>query len=390
MESNELMKLWEAPRTSWLVSGQDDPARAALLKAELSRRRGLRVIVAAEEAVPAVLETARRAGLKRLRTLPAAGEGYFPAFTPGRARDRESRLLELLRVQGWEEAEIGKANAYLDFILGLDEAVHRAPPRLDMKLLEEYRGVFGVERALQQVAPREPAHRVYLEAYAESASAGPRLENFLRGLEDCLHLDAPRSASLSRCRPGEVVLVPVPDTMNPRQRAILFQLLAWDIRDTGGLVAVDIIEGPQKWGGELASLLEQVMSRASVTLYCSDLFARDEALVKRIKGLFGNAIYLYHSEMASCKAISAQFGEVAVVHPVYTQDRDRRMRSNRMLDKLMGTDRVDHYAFPAPVHEPLFRPEEINGLEHGGCLVKTREDAFMTEVCLNIWNGGVP
>ncbi len=35
MES-ELMKLWGAPRTSWLVSGQDEPARAALLKAELS------------------------------------------------------------------------------------------------------------------------------------------------------------------------------------------------------------------------------------------------------------------------------------------------------------------------------------------------------------------
>ena len=382
---NELMKLWQVPRSSWLVSGQDEPARAALLQAELARRRGLRVIVATEEAVPAAVQAARRAGFKRLRTLPAAGEGYFPAFTPGRATERESRLLELLRVQGWEEAEVGKANAYLDFILGLDETVHRAPPRLDVKLLEQYRGVFGVERALWKLGLDEDTRRVYLQAYAECASAGPRIENFLRGLEASLHLDAPRSASLSRCRPGEVVLIAVPDTMNPRQRAVLFQLLVWDIRDTGGLVALDVIEGPQKWGGELASLLEQVVSRASVTLYCSDLFARDEALVKRIKGLFGNAIYLYHSEMASCKAISAEFGEVAVVHPVYTQDRDRRLRSSRMLDKLMGSDRVDHYAFPAPVHEPLFRPEEINGLEHGGCLVKTREDAFMTEI-----NGGVP
>lgn len=382
---NELMKLWQVPRSSWLVSGQDEPARAALLQAELARRRGLRVIVATEEAVPAAVQAARRAGFKRLRTLPAAGEGYFPAFTPGRATERESRLLELLRVQGWEEAEVGKANAYLDFILGLDETVHRAPPQLDMKLLQKYRGVFGVERALWKLGLDEDTRRIWLEAYAECASAGPRLENFLRGLEASLHLDAPRAASLSRLGPGEAALIPVPDTMNPRQRAVLFQLLVWDIRDTGGLVALDVIEGPQKWGGELASLLEQVVSRASVTLYCSDLFARDEALVKRIKGLFGNAIYLYHSEMASCKAISAEFGEVAVVHPVYTQDRDRRLRSSRMLDKLMGSDRVDHYAFPAPVHEPLFRPEEINGLEHGGCLVKTREDAFMTEI-----NGGVP
>ena len=44
---NELMKLWQMPRSSWLVSGQDEPARAALLQAELARRRGLRVIVAA-------------------------------------------------------------------------------------------------------------------------------------------------------------------------------------------------------------------------------------------------------------------------------------------------------------------------------------------------------
>lgn len=243
---NELMKLWQVPRSSWLVSGQDEPARAALLQAELARR-GLRVIVATEEAVPAAVQAARRAGFKRLRTLPAAGEGYFPAFTPGRATERESRLLELLRVQGWEEAEVGKANAYLDFILGLDETVHRAPPQLDMKLLQEYRGVFGVERALWKLGLDEDTRRIWLEAYAECASAGPRIENFLRGLEVSLHLDAPHAASLSRLGPGEAAaLVPVPDTMNPRQRAALFQLLVWDIRDAGGLIALDIIEGGRK------------------------------------------------------------------------------------------------------------------------------------------------
>lgn len=381
---NELMKLWQVPRSSWLVSGQDEPARAALLQAELARR-GLRVIVATEEAVPAAVQAARRVGFKRLRTLPAAGEGYFPAFTPGRATERESRLLELLRVQGWEEAEVGKANAYLDFILGLDETVHRAPPQLDMKLLQKYRGVFGVERALWKLGLDEDTRRIWLEAYAECASAGPRIENFLRGLEASLHLDAPRAASLSRLGPGEAALIPVPDTMNPRQRAALFQLLVWDIRDAGGLIALDVIEGgARKWGEELAGLLEQVMSRASVTLYCDDLFAHEEALVRRIKGLFRNAVYLYHSEMSSCEAISAQFGKVAVIHPVYSQDRDRRLRNNRLIDKMLGTNRVDHYTTPAPVHEPLFRPEEINRLE-GSCLVKTREDAFITEI-----NGGVP
>ena len=251
---NELMKLWQVPRSSWLVSGQDEPARAALLQAELARR-GLRVIVATEEAVPAAVQAARRAGFKRLRTLPAAGEGYFPAFTPGRATERESRLLELLRVQGWEETEVGKANAYLDFILGLDETVHRAPPRLDMKLLQKYRGVFGVERALWKLGLDEDTRRIWLEAYAECASAGPRIENFLRGLEASLHLDAPRAASLSRLCPGEAALIPVPDTMNPRQRATLFQLLVWDIRDirdAGGLIALDVIEGGRKWGEELA------------------------------------------------------------------------------------------------------------------------------------------
>ena len=345
---NELMKLWQVPRSSWLVSGQDEPARAALLQAELARR-GLRVIVATEEAVPAAVQAARRAGFKRLRTLPAAGEEYFPAFTPGRATERESRLLELLRVQGWEEAEVGKANAYLDFILGLDETVHRAPPQLDMKLLQKYRGVFGVERALWKLGLDEDTRRIWLEAYAECASAGPRIENFLRGLEASLHLDAPRAASLSRLGPGEAALVPVPDTMNPRQRAALFQLLVWDIRDAGGLIALDVIEGGRKWGEELAGLLEQVMSRASVTLYCDDLFAHEEALVRRIKGLFRNAVYLYHSEMSSCEAISAQFGKIAVIHPVYSQDRDRRLRNNRLIDKMLGTDRVDHYTTPARV-----------------------------------------
>ena len=241
-----------------------------------------------------------------------------------------------------------------------------------------------MERALWKLGLDEDTRRIWLEAYAECASAGPRIENFLRGLEASLHLDAPRAASLSRLGPGEAALVPVPDTMNPRQRAALFQLLVWDIRDAGGLIALDVIEGGRKWGEELAGLLEQVMSRASVTLYCDDLFAHEEALVRRIKGLFRNAVYLYHSEMSSCEAISAQFGKIAVIHPVYSQDRDRRLRNNRLIDKMLGTDRVDHYTTPAPVYEPLFRPEEINRLE-GSCLVKTREDAFITEI-----NGGVP
>ncbi len=126
-------------------------------------------------------------------------------------------------MQGWEEAEVGKANAYLDFILGLDETVHRAPPQLDMKLPQKYRGVFGVERALWKLGLDEDTRRIWLEAYAECASAGPRIEKLSAGAGSLPPSGrAARGQPVSRLGPGEAALIPVPDTMNPRQRAALF------------------------------------------------------------------------------------------------------------------------------------------------------------------------
>ena len=56
--------------------------------------------------------------------------------------------------------------------------------------------------------------------------------------------------------------------------------------------------------------------------------------------------------MESCEEISSKrFGQIPVVRNSYACDRDRRISNNRVLDRLLDTNRVDHYVQHVPVWE---------------------------------------
>lgn len=102
-----------------------------------------------------------------------------------------------------------------------------------------------------------------------------------------------------------------------------------------------------------------------------------------MEAVFSQEIFTRHRLMSSCRAISAQCGQIEVVRPVRGYDRDRRLRSATLLERFLGLDRVEHYTQPAPVQEPLFRPEEIQSMAPGQVILKTASDTvWTTAACL--------
>lgn len=371
----------------WICSGQDAAVRRALLQA--AWRRPLpgtcRVVVAAAECLPEVQALAAKSGTT-LRLFPAAGRSYFPVFHSPDNQQRIGRLIELMRLWGWDELLLGKVYAYLALLLELDSQRQGRPARLDLALVSRYRGILAMERCLDQMPGlSRDQRRRFLEAYAECAAAGPALENFLRMLQPVCGLGQPAGVSAARLPAGTVAVFPVRSMLEEKHRQCLLRLLAFDLADAGRPIQLTILEGTQKWGPELPLLIRQAHERgAFLTLYSDDLFSgHSEEWLAQVEAVFSQEIFTRHRLMSSCRAISAQCGQIEVVRPVRGYDRDRRLRSATLLERFLGLDRVEHYTHPAPVQEPLFRPEEIQAMAPGQLILKTASDTvWTTAACL--------
>ena len=91
-------------------------------------------------------------------------------------------------------------------------------------------------------------------------------------------------------------------------------------------------------------------------------------------------IFSAHASMSSCEAISNAFGTMPIVRSSYSCDHDRRLASNRLIDRLFNTNRVDHYVEHVPAWEPRFRKEEIHAMPPGVCLVKSNGEGYWVQV----------
>lgn len=80
--------------------------------------------------------------------------------------------------------------------------------------------------------------------------------------------------------------------------------------------------------------------------------------------------------MKSCEAVSDSFGTMPIIRNSYSCDRDRRLASNRLIDRILGTNRIDHYTEHVPAWEPKFRKEEIQNMQEGMCLVNYQGEGY--------------
>ncbi len=243
----------------WICSGQDAAVRRALLQAAWRRPLpgACRVVVAAAECLPEVQALAAKSGTA-LHLFPSADQAYFPVFSPPDNQQRIGRLIELMRLWGWDELLLGKVYAYLDLLLELDSQRQGRPARLDLACIGRYRWILAVERTLDQMLGlSRDQRRRFLEAYAECTAAGPALENFLRMLQPVCSLGQPAGGSAARLPAGTVAVFPVRTMMEEKHRQCLLRLLAFDLADASRPIQLTILEGTQKWGPELPLLIHQ-------------------------------------------------------------------------------------------------------------------------------------
>lgn len=386
----ELSAVVQQNTANWMYSGQDNRCLDVIANAELassSEQRGIRVVLLCEDMYDTVMPFLSNTG--RLRgTVPTYGCKYFPINCSNQPIETINRLLQMMRLNGTTEETINKVNAYISYLLYLDELVNGNTVQYDLSLIYKYSTVSSVERAIAELFGQRKISNYerlqMVERYSEVKNAGPLLENFLSMLNNTFFLSSNRSRRISILSPGDCICFVVKSTMSQPQIEQLFQLISWDILDAsnkGVRLSVSIFEGKRKYGRELTDLLNRIVGSVKITFYARDFYAGHSSEWQDEMGSYFDAwIFSTHVSMSSCEAISNAFGSMPVVRSSYSCDRDRRLASNRLIDRLFNTNRVDHYVEHVPAWEPRFRKEEINAMPPGVCLVKMNGEGYWIQV----------
>lgn len=375
---------------NWMYSGQDNRCLNVIANAELNspiERNIIRVVLLCEEMCGTVMPFLSSTG--RLKgTVPTYGCKYFPINCNNQPEETVNRLLQMMRLNGTTEEVINKVNAYISYLLYLDEAVTGGFAQFDLPLIYKYSTISSVECAISDLLTRrriDSTERLrLLERYSEVKNVGPLLENFLSMLNNTFFLNSIRSRRISSLGPGDCICFIIKSDMLQPQIEQLLQLISWDVleaKKNSKQLAISIFEGKRKYGKELADFISRIVGSVKITFYARDFYAgHSNEWQDDIGCCFDAWIFSSHASMSSCEAISNAFGAMPIVRSSYSCDRDRRLASNRLIDRLFNTNRVDHYVEHVPTWEPRFRREEIHAMPPGVCLVKTNSEGYWVQV----------
>lgn len=386
----ELSAIIQQNTANWMYSGQDDRCLDVIANAELassSEQRCIRVILLCEDMYDTVMPFVSNTG--RLRgTVPTYGCKYFPINCSNQPVETINRLLQMMRLNGTTEETINKVNAYISYLLYLDEIVTGQFVQFEPALIYKYSTVSSVERTIadlfsqRKISSYERLQMV--ERYSEVKNVGPLLENFLSVLNSTFFLSSNRSRKISLLRPGDCICFVIKSDMSQSQIEQFFQLISWDILDArkkGNPLAIAVFEGKRKYGQELTDLIRRIVGSVKITFYARDFYTgHSNEWQDEMESYFEAWIFSSHASMSSCEAISNAFGAMPIVRSSYSCDHDRRLASNRLVDRLFNTNRVDHYVEHVPAWEPRFRKEEIHAMPPGVCLVKTNGEGYWVQV----------
>lgn len=348
----ELSTIVQQNTVNWMYSGQDNRCLDVIANAELtgsSEQRCIRVVLLYEDMCDTVMPFLSNTG--RLRgTVPTYGCKYFPINCSNQPVETINRLLQMMRLDGTTEETINKVNAYTSYLLYLDEIVTGNACQIDLALIYKYSTISSVERAIAELFSQRKISNYerlqMVERYSEVKNAGPLLENFLSMLNN--------------------------------------QMISWDILDAsnkGNRLSISIFEGKRKYGKELIDLMNRIVGSVKITFYARDFYVgHSNEWQDEMVSYFDEWVFSSHAAMSSCESISNAFGSIPVVRSSYSCDRDRRLASNRSIDRIFNTNRVDHYIEHVPAWEPRFRKEEIHAMPPGVCLVKMNGEGYWVQV----------
>ncbi|MGI8345221.1 hypothetical protein [Blautia fusiformis] len=377
---NEIMSLMNRDISGWMCSGDDEAVTAIVFKNLLykaAEQHFVQVVIASEDMLPAVSQIVE-SDSRNKGYLPSYAHRYFPAFS-GSDVDMKERMVEILKRCRVDQEKADDVMAYIDFLTELESEIGEAHHTSDEALLQKYLRASAVERALNTAVVNgemtQDECRDWFEDYSDCSSGRIHLKRILNRLDRSFSLKKDRSKSISTLGQGDRLCFIIKSDMSEEMKELLFEMIGWDILEakrSGKQVSLMVLEGCKKYGNELLRLLNVSSSDINFNFFAKDYFSGHTAdWSEQIDEYFRRYIYTAHSRMESCEEISSKrFGQIPVVRNSYACDRDRRISNNRVLDRLLDTNRVDHYVQHVPVWEAQYRKEEIHDMQKGICLVQ--------------------
>lgn len=377
---NEIMSLMNRDISGWMCSGDDEAVTAIVFKNLLykaAEQHFVQVVIASEDMLPAVSQIVE-SDSRNKGYLPSYAHRYFPAFS-GSDVDMKERMVEILKRCRVDQEKADDVMAYIDFLTELESEIGEAHHTSDEALLQKYLRASAVERALNTAVVNgemtQDECRDWFEDYSDCSSGRIHLKRILNRLDRSFSLKKDRSKSISTLGQGNRLCFIIKFDMSEEMKELLFEMIGWDILEakrSGKQVSLMVLEGCKKYGNELLGLLNVSSSDINFNFFAKDYFSGHTAdWSEQIDEYFRRYIYTAHSRMESCEEISSKrFGQIPVVRNSYACDRDRRISNNRVLDRLLDTNRVDHYVQHVPVWEAQYRKEEIHDMQKGICLVQ--------------------
>lgn len=377
---NEIMSLMNRDISGWMCSGDDEAVTAIVFKNLLykaAEQRFVQVVIASEDMLPAVSQIVE-SDSRNKGYLPSYAHRYFPAFS-GSDVDMKERMVEILKRCRVDQDKADDVMAYIDFLTELESEIGEDNHARDETLLQKYLRASAVERVLNTAVANgeitQDECRDWFEDYSECSSGRIHLKRILNRLDRSFSLKKERCKSISALRQGDRLCFIIKSDMSEDMKELMFEMIGWDILEakrTGKQVSLMVLEGCKKYGNELLQLLNVSSADINFNFFAKDYFSGHTAdWSEQIDEYFRRYIYTAHSRMESCEEISSKrFGEIPVVRNSYACDRDRRISNNRVLDRLLDTNRVDHYVQHVPVWEAQYSKEEIHDMQKGICLVQ--------------------
>lgn len=377
---NEIMSLMNRDISGWMCSGDDEAVTAIVFKKLLykaAEQHFVQVVIASEDMLPAVSQIVE-SDSRNKGYLPSYAHRYFPAFS-GSDVDMKERMVEILKRCRVDQEKADDVMAYIDFLTELESEIGEVHYTSDEALLQKYLRASAVERALNTAVVNgemtQDECREWFEDYSDCSSGRIHLKRILNRLDRSFSLKKDRSKSISTLGQGDRLCFIIKSDMSEEMKELLFEMIGWDILEakrSGKQVSLMVLEGCKKYGNELLRLLNVSSADINFNFFAKDYFSGHTAdWSEQIDEYFRRYIYTAHSRMESCEEISSKkFGQIPVVRNSYACDRDRRISNNRVLDRLLDTNRVDHYVQHVPVWEAQYRKEEIHDMQKGICLVQ--------------------
>ncbi len=301
----------------------------------------------------------------------AEGSCLYDIF-PINIKTKWLQLRKISEVFNYNEDQKSKLMSYFDFISYLEQISDGGfNGDITIKILEEYSSNIQVGMKIQSLAVKgiiDDFQKEYLlSKYAEVCSAGADFEHRLLMLEPLI---SGEPLYLSR---NEAILYSISkyDGDSVAKRLVMTLLLEFIKENQNEELTIIVFDKGYGDRNCLVDFIKEFPSNVEVNLFSEDIFTLcSRAELNMIYNRFPVRVYSRHSSEASCEAVEIECGNIDVVKSTYAVTYDRRWRSNRPIDVLLGNNKQEVYTTDSPIREPRYRKEMVASFSPGTGIIE--------------------